>query len=71
MRFAFTVLPFVSFFAYLAAVTNCVVAILSSSSLTLTTDIYLLFAGIGLIIVLNLLNALFVCTDLRKDGAYT
>ena len=44
--------------------------LLGSSPISLTIDLYLLIGGVGLTLILNILNLIFVCSDLRHDPAY-
>lgn len=70
MRTVNSVLPFVSCLCYFAAVTNGVVAVLSTSPITFSLDLYLLMAGVGITLLLNIVNQIIVCSDLRRDPAY-
>ena len=70
MTFSNSVLPFVSCLCFYTAITNALMAILNTSPISLTVDLYLLIGGVGLTVILNILNQIFVCTDLRRDPAY-
>lgn len=71
MLFGPSVLPFVSTFTIAAAITNLVVTMLGTPSwIPSSIDIYLLLGGLGITFLLNQVNMILVCSELRQDAGY-
>jgi hypothetical protein len=68
VKFVACVLPMISCLALAACITNLILSI--STSLTFTTATFLELGGLGLTLMLNLFNLLFICLYMRKDQGF-